>query len=511
MPEVQLSALLRKFPVLGKRGTGDPTIKGLSYDSRRVSPGDIFFALDGLHTDGNLYIDGAVKAGALTVVTENSPMKSPKNVVVVQVPNVRQAMSTISARFYNRPSRTLPVIGVTGTDGKTSTVYYIDQLLQRLEEESGFLSTALVKTDVRTETNPYRQSTPEASEIQAALYQMIENGKRFAVVEATSHGLSEKTCRLKDVDFRVAVFTSLSPEHLDFHDTVEQYRSDKANLFRSLDRGVHRTLSEEVPVFGVVNAADSHAYYFKSATRKPVFTYSINDTDADLRASSLKNEGNGTSCKVHWRNESRRVFVPHPGSFSVENVLAAVLTVAKLLHKNPIDILDFVSELKPVPGRMEVVSTDTPFTPIVDYAHTPGAFEKLLPEIKERTKNRLIVLFGSAGERDLEKRPLLGALAARYADIIVLADEDPRGEQPLSILEQIAAGCFRERPDLVDGENLLIIPDRIEAIKKALSIAREGDTLLFLGKGHEKSIVYADHVQSWYEFDEVYKALQETQ
>lgn len=507
MPDQNLSLLLRKFPVLQQQGPADPPITGLSYDSRNVTSGHLFFALDGLHTNGNAYIDDAVNRGAVAVVTEIAPDHPLEGITYVVVPSVRQAMSTISARFYGHPSRTLPVIGVTGTDGKTSTVYFIDQLLTRMDEESGFLSTALVKTDVRVQNNPYRQSTPEAPEIHAALNQMIENGKRFAVLEATSHGLSERTCRMKDVDFRVGVFTNLSPEHLDFHGTVEQYRSDKANLFRSLDRTVLRTTADDFPTFAVVNDDDENAYYFKSATRKPVFSYGISSAVADLRASSLELEPYGTTCKVHWRNESRKVRVPHPGVFSVENMLAALLTVAKLFDRNPLDLLDYVPALKAVPGRMQVVESNLPFVSIVDYAHTPGAFRKLLPGVKKRTKGRVIVVFGSAGERDREKRPELGRLAARYADIIILSDEDPRGEQPLSVLEQIAAGCFQEKPTLREDSELLIIESRTEAIARAVTLAQTGDTLLFLGKGHEKSIVYADFSLPWDEYEQVSAAI----
>ena len=251
---------------------------------------------------------------------------------------------------------------------------------------------------------------------------MIENGKRFAVVEATSHGLSEKTARLKDVAFHVAVFTNITHEHLEFHGSFERYRSDKANLFRALDRTAARRRDLDYPVFGVVNHDDPNAYYFRHATRQRVYTYSVRDPEADLYAGGLKPDMRGTSCLVHWGRESRETRVPLPGPFNVENVLAAVLATALILDRNPLDVLDVVGGLKGLPGRMQVVSHEAPFSPVVDYAHTPGAFEKVLPLVKGYTTGRLIVVFGSAGERDIDKRPMQGELAARHADSVILTD-----------------------------------------------------------------------------------------
>ncbi len=510
MPKMRLSDLIRQFPVTETIGAGDPMISGLVYDSRRVKPGYLFFALPGIHADGLTFVDAAIQNGAVAVIAEHKPAR-PADVPLVLVHNVRQAMSGLSARFFGHPSRQIPVIGVTGTDGKTSVVYFMDQLLGRLGEESAFLSTALVKTDLRVEPNRFRQSTPEAPEIQAALFEMVENGRSFAIVEATSHGLSEKTSRLKDVEFRAGVFTNLSPEHLDFHGTMDQYRSDKANLFRGLERAGRGAAAPEIPSFGVVCADDEHAYYFRSITRVPVYSYSVSGGEADLAATDIKADSRGSECRIRWRKESRRIRIPLPGSFNVENVLAAVLTVARLLDKNPLDLLENVPYIQPVPGRMELVRDDLPYTPIVDYAHTPGAYAKVLPDIRNTTEGRLIVLFGSAGERDTEKRSELGRLAARYADVIVLADEDPRGEQPLAVLEQIASGCLQERPSLAHGTDLLIVPPRREAIERTLRLAEPGDTLFFLGKGHEKTIEYADHVQAWHEVEEVAAAIERIQ
>jgi UDP-N-acetylmuramoyl-L-alanyl-D-glutamate--2,6-diaminopimelate ligase len=497
MAEMNLSRLVAGIPVTGTHGDGDPVIRSLVYDSRRASPGSAFFALPGLHVDGRDFITSAIEAGAEAVFCEELPPTFAPHVVYYQVENARHTMSCLARRLYGHPSAELPVVGVTGTDGKSSTTWFIDQLLTHLEIESGFISTVLIKKLAGPEKNTYRQSTPEAPEIQEFLREMVDHGREVALVEATSHGLSDRTARLRGVDFHVAVLTNINHEHLEFHGSFEQYRSDKANLFRSLDRTAKRSSETSWPIFGVVNADDPNAYYFQHATRQPVLTYSLGNRKADLVATDLVATAGSTACVVHWRREARELVVPFPGSFNVENVLAAVLTVANLLDRNPLDVLDAAPLLKPLPGRMRIVSRETPYLPIVDYAHTPASYEKLLSLMRQQTENRLIVLFGSAGERDLAKRPMQGAIAARYADVVFLADEDPRGDDPISILEDIAAGCEEVDPTMRETGRLQIIPDRRTAIRTALTQALPGDTLLFLGKGHEGSIIYADRVQEW--------------
>lgn len=510
MAAILLSKLLDRFPVLDRWGGDDPLISRIVYDSRTAEDGSLFVALPGVHVDGHDYVQDAVSRGAAAVICERQPDPMPDHVPVVRVSDARQVMSALSARLYDHPSRSIPVIGVTGTDGKSSTTYLIDQLFGLLDEESGFISTALIKRDLKLEKNPFRQSTPEAPEIHGFLREMIENGKRLAVVEATSHGLSELTGRLRDLVFHVAVFTNITHEHLEFHGSFERYRSDKANLFRSLDRARQLKRDSEFPVFGVVNADDPNAYYFRQATRQQIYTYSVKDPSADLYASDLEPDVRGTACVVHWRREAREVRVPLPGPFNVENVLAAVLTVARLLERNPLDVLDVVPMLKSLPGRMQIVTDSLPFVPIVDYAHTPGAFEKVLPLVKGYTPGRLVVVFGSAGERDTAKRAMQGALAARYAELVVLTDEDPRGEDRMAILEDIAAGCDAERPELRQDGNLHLIPDRRAAIAFAVRNARAGDTLMFLGKGHESSIIYADQSLDWDEARVVREVIEES-
>jgi UDP-N-acetylmuramoyl-L-alanyl-D-glutamate--2,6-diaminopimelate ligase len=357
-----------------------------------------------------------------------------------------------------------------------------------------------------------RQSTPEAPDVQRVLHAMVESGRRFAVLEATSHGLSERTGRLRDVQFAVGALTNVSHEHLEFHGSFEDYRSDKANLFRALSRGRspedpqtelatgeadtepsdRKPGSQEEP-FGVVNLDDPNAAYFRAQTRAPVFGYSLCDPAADLKAGELEGDLSGSRFDLFYRGESLPVRLNLPGAYNVQNFLAAALVALRLLDLPLEALVPHVESLSGVPGRMQRVSVGQPFEVIVDYAHTPRAFEQLLPLVRRYCSGRLIAVFGSAGERDVAKRPLQGALAARHCDVIILTDEDPRGEDRLQILEAIAAGV---RPE---GKKPLLEPDRRQAIRRALGTAAAGDTVLLLGKGHEESILYPDGPLPWNE------------
>jgi UDP-N-acetylmuramoyl-L-alanyl-D-glutamate--2,6-diaminopimelate ligase len=465
------------------RGNPDVAIRGVTYDSRRVQPGELFVALPGAHTDGHNFIDQAVERGAVAVLHQERLDSYRDQIAYLRVRDSRKGMSALSAAFYEHPSRDLSLIGVTGTDGKSTTVWLIHQLLEGLGKASGFISTVQIQTEDRVTKNPLRQSTPEAPDVQRLLRRMAAGGKEYAVIEATSHGLSAETGRLSAVRFAAGVCTNISHEHLEFHGSFDRYRSDKANLFRALppDR------------FGVVNSNDPSHRYLIEQCPAPVLCYGVADTQADLWAAVIHSDLHGSDFTLHRGSESQRGRLNLPGAYNLENLLAATLTVTELVPVCLSDLVRLFPGLRGVPGRMEPVVAGQPFHVIVDYAHTPQSFATMFPLVRAHTEGRLIVLFGSAGERDLEKRPLLGELAARFCDIVILADEDPRGEEPTSILEQIAAGCRRE------GNEPILIPDRRKAMRRAFTLARKGDTVLLLGKGHEESIIYADGPTPWQE------------
>ncbi|NBF40566.1 MAG: UDP-N-acetylmuramoyl-L-alanyl-D-glutamate--2,6-diaminopimelate ligase [Spirochaetes bacterium] len=527
MPAKRLSILLSETETTEIRGSGDPIITSIRYDSRAVTKGSLFVAITGFHVDGHDYISDAIARGAAAVVAERPETAGavPPDVPLVVVPRSRPALSSIAAVFYDHPSRDLLVIGVTGTDGKSSTVAFIEQILTAAGFRTGLISTVTVKTGDTLEKNPNRQSTPEAVELQSYLADMRTAGKEVAVVEATSHGLSARTSRLADVDFDLAVFTNLSHEHLEFHGSFEQYRDDKANLFRALDRaprggeGIGGRAAgasggkDRPGRFAVVNAGDEHGEYMAGATRHPTLRYGISDEPAgsgllraaptavlELSARAVSPGIDGTSFTLSDdAGNSRSLRLPMPGVFQVENVLAALLAAAGATGRSPLELADAVETLVPVEGRLVPVGRKTPFAVVVDYAHTPNSYEKLFPIIRASTPGRIIALFGSAGERDIEKRALQGAVAARHCELIVLCDEDPRGEEPEAILRAIEEGINAADPHRRKGEGYLVIEDRRTAIRAAVDRAEPGDTIVLLGKGHERSIIYADGPRPWNE------------
>jgi len=514
-------------------GIMNPSVTGLEYDSRNVKKGNLFFALPGLHTDGSLYINDAISRGASVIVHEKDISEKNKEVVYLKVKNARFSMSPISASFYDFPSKKLLVTGVTGTEGKSTTVYLIYQLLTLMGKKCGFISTVQHCLGEDVLPNAEHQTTPEAPVVQRLLYEMACNECEFAVLETSSHGLSPKTNRLGDIDFCSGVLTNITHEHLEFHGTWEQYRNDKANLFRALDKHTVQHGSSFFGPFGVVNNDDKSSRYFRKVTHQKVFSYSPQGKDGDVILEIIEScsYGNWYSVFIPALKEHIDIRDKLPGSFNSGNVLASLLIVSGLLKLPLREIAPFVKHLKPVRGRMTAINKGQPFEVVVDYAHTPSSFQTIFPPLRRRldkTSKRIISLFGSAGERDTQKRSEQGKIAAHYSDIIVLTDEDPRGEKPMDILEEIEKGVLTdqglrivkaaEHPDVkIDqnrtffnrDENLFLIPDRPQAIRKALSLAREGDLVLLLGKGHENSIIYKDKVIAFDEITEAQKALKE--
>jgi UDP-N-acetylmuramoyl-L-alanyl-D-glutamate--2,6-diaminopimelate ligase len=515
----ELKEILSGVEVLERRGTAPTSIEGLAYDSRDVRPGCLFFALPGIHSDGHRFVPAAIAAGARAVVhSEEMPSYDP-SVSYARVADPRFAMSPIAAAFYGHPSRDLAVIGVTGTEGKSTTVYLIYQLLKEAGFRAGFFSTVMSDTGRGEEPNPEHQTTPEATAVQRMLASMRDSGLECAVVEASSHGLSPRTNRLGDVDFDVGVMLNVNREHLEFHGTWEQYRSDKANLFRAIGRGGARPKvlrGREVPRFGVVNADDPSADYFRAQTAYPVASFSASGklkSSSGLLAEDIAVDADGESFAILEQNCTRgpsietrhRARIELPGAFNAGNSLAALLVASGITGLALGDLVPLLPRLKPVRGRMTAIDFGQDFEVLVDYAHTPSSFQTIFPPLRARVKGRMICVFGSGGERDVEKRPRQGRIAADWCDVVVLADEDPRGEEPMALLEEIAAGC----PELPRGERLYLIPDRRAAIRKAFSLARRGDLVALLGKGHENSIIYAEGAIAYDEIGEAESALAE--
>jgi UDP-N-acetylmuramoyl-L-alanyl-D-glutamate--2,6-diaminopimelate ligase len=498
----------------------DPLVTGLEYDSRKTAPGSLYFALPGLHTDGRAFIGDAVdRGGASVVVYQDEISGMADEVTYVRVKDSRYAMSAIADAFYGHPSRHMVVIGVTGTEGKSTTVYLIYQLLKLLGVKAGFIST-VKQGDGKTEYwNSEHQTTPEAPVVHRLLWEMRRNGAGFAVVEASSHGLSKRTNRLGDVVFDVGVMTNVTHEHLEFHGTWERYRGDKAELFRALDcapRG-HTKIEKAgnpkavrtVHSFGVVNADDPSAQFFADSTKHNTYTYSTRGAEADLSLRIIEIGAGGNWYEVYAEAENSTLTIRDrlPGAFNAGNVLASLLVVSNLLSRDIREAIALVPYLAPVRGRMTAVNRGQPFEVLVDYAHTPSSFETIFPPLRERISGgKIISLFGSGGERDTKKRPEQGRIAAAYSDIVILTDEDPRGEKPTAILEEIAGGI----KDKVRNRDLFLIPSRPAAVRRAFSLAKKGDLVLLLGKGHENSIIYKTETIPYDEIREAEAALEES-
>lgn len=451
-------------------------VTGLAYDSRNVRAGTLFFAVPGVHVDGHDYAAVAVKDGAIGVVVEREMegLDAPQLVV----DRTRRALADAADAWYEQPSKELEVIGITGTDGKTTTSFLAVELLRAGGRRPGLIGTVAADIGDERLPNEDRNTTPESLELQELLARMVEAGNESVVMEATSHGLALE--RTRNCRFDVGVVTSVTSEHLEFHGSLEAYRRAKARLV------------EEAPL-AILNTDDDAYAFFRERARDRVLTYGI-DADADLRATELVADAAGsrfTLVAPDWRGE---VTTPMPGRFNVSNALAALAVAHAEGVAWPVAV-DALARTMGVPGRMERVDAGQPFAVVVDYAHTADSLGKVLRMLRPVTRGRLIAVFGSAGERDPTKRPAMGRVSAELADVTVVTDEDPRLEDPRAINEAIADGA--RSAGGVDGESLLVIDDRREAIARAMAMAREGDVVLLAGKGHETSIFYGADKLPW--------------
>ena len=478
-------------------GASDVDVRTVAYDSRKAEPGSVFVAIGGFHRDGNDFAADAVKRGAVAVVTEKPSRTSAPTAVV---PDARAALADLAAEIFDHPTRKLRIVGVTGTDGKTTTVHLVSDVLEAGGERTGFATTVDFKLAGHEWQNETRQSTQEAVEIQQFFAELLVAGGTWGVLEATSHALALRKVRGSEID--VAVFTNLSPEHLDFHNTLQEYLDAKAILFEMLDTSADKGVAKTA----VLNADDPHwRYLADKAGAARVLTYGI-DAHADVQGTIQSADASGSRIRIVSGDQQVDFVLPLVGRFNVHNALAAAAAgvaagVSLAAAKTALE------KAKPVRGRMERVDAGQPFTVIVDYAHTPESLDKVLALLRPLTKGRLIAVFGSAGERDRTKRPRLAEVAARYADLFVITQEDPRLEDPAQILSEIEAGAIAAGKRA--GEHYLVIDDRASAVREAIRRAQAGDTVLLAGKGHEGSIIVREEKVPWDEAAAARTALRE--
>ena len=444
---------------LTERRAGDVECSGICYDTRTMVPGCLFVALPGYKTDGHKYIAQALEQGAAAVLCQHPPEGEGPWLVT---PDARAALAAVSANWFGHPARDLTLLAVTGTNGKTTTTYLLKAMLEGvLGARVGLIGTN--QNMVGEEVLPAHRTTPESYEVQQLLREMADAGCTHVVMEASSHALVLH--RLDGLRFRAGIFTNLTQDHLDFHGTMEAYRDAKGLLFRQSDTAV-------------LNLDDEAGRYFARTVAVPRLTYSERRDEADLTAKNLRLFPDRVEFEAVAAGAISRVRLPIPGGFTVYNALG-VLTCGLALGLPLADCADALAKAPGVKGRIEVVPVPADFAVIIDYAHTPDALENILTTVRDLTDRRVICLFGCGGDRDRSKRPVMGAIAGALSDLCIVTSDNPRTEEPEAIIRDILPGLEGTAAEVV------VEPDRRAAIRRALSLAKPGDTVVLAGKGHE--------------------------
>lgn len=469
--DMQLTELASLLVTARIEGEGGTEITGIETDSRKVKPGDLFICLPGHTVDGHDYADKAAQLGAAALVVQRKLEIALPQIVVK---DCRHAMAVFADYYYGFPSHRLKLIGVTGTNGKTTTTYLVERIMNDFGQHTGIIGTIQMRYGGRT--FDMSRTTPDALELQQSLHAMAEHGATCCVMEVSSHALEQG--RVKGCRFRTAIFTNLTQDHLDYHKTMEEYRAAKGLFFSRM--GNEFSDSPEERQYAVLNEDDEASAYFRKLTSAEVITYGLRDS-ADVYASNIEVTAKGTSFHVRTFAGETDIRLKMVGKFNVYNALAAI--AATLAEGVPLERIKSSLEAMPgVAGRVEAVDEGQPFAVIVDYAHTPDGLENVLKTVKEFAKGRIFCVFGCGGDRDRTKRPVMGRIAAEYADYLLVTSDNPRTEDPYRILQDIEQGLT----DRGSGrETYELIVDRRTAIQKAIEMASPDDVVLIAGKGHE--------------------------
>ena len=486
---MQLADLIRRLRTITVDGPMNRDIGGISYDSRRVGPADLFVAMRGERSDGHLFIEEAVEKGAVAVVGERAGLSQRATMVVVQ--DSREALAQLASFFYGEPAKKLTMIGVTGTNGKTTTTFLIKHILERANRPSGLIGT--VQYEIGRRVIPAHRTTPESLDLQELLRDCFEAGCRNVVIEVSSHALRQN--RANEIGFDVGVFTNLTRDHLDFHKGMKDYFEAKTRLFENL------RVNEKKSPSAVVNVDDPYGQQLIARFGKdiPVLSYGMG-ARADFRASNFKVELSGTSYQLDAKEKSYLVRLPLIGRFNIYNSLAALAAACAV----GIDIRTSVAALAKapqIPGRLEAVSVKRQFQVFVDYAHTDDALTNVLKTCRDLNPNRLILVFGCGGDRDKSKRALMGSVADQLADFTIITSDNPRKEDPQAILRDIEEGFKRK--------NYEKILDRKKAIARAIEVAKPRDIVLIAGKGHEKTQEFGGHTIPFDDVEVAVRALEQ--
>jgi UDP-N-acetylmuramoyl-L-alanyl-D-glutamate--2,6-diaminopimelate ligase len=473
---MQLKQLISHLPKLSVEGSLDREITSISYDSRRVTPGTLFVAIPGRNVDGHDFIHHAIDRGAAAILCERNGFL-PHRTTRIKVPEAREALAVLSAAFFDHPSSRLKLIGITGTNGKTTVAFLVKHILEGAGIRTGLIGT--VRYEIGDRIFPAQRTTPEALELHQMLAHMVRAGCQACVMEVSSHALDQK--RVHGVDFDAAIFTNLTRDHLDYHGGMESYFAAKKKLFTAIETG-----SKHGGV--VINIDDQYGEQLSLESKAEVkLTYGLGQA-AQIRASEIELGKSGTLMNVEMPGGSFPCQFPLIGRHNVYNALAAI-GAGVVLKVKAHSIRDSLKKMEPVPGRLESIPSPMPVGVYVDYAHTDDALHNVLSTLREITPGKLLLTFGCGGSRDKGKRAKMGKVAAEQADFTIITSDNPRKESPAQIAAEIEEGFQSVRPD-----RYRIELDRRRAIEEIIRMAREGDSVLIAGKGHETYQEFEDTV-----------------
>ena len=479
---MKLSTLVHHLESMGTYNLCDVEITGITNDSRKVRPGYLYVAIKGYKADGHNFIKKSLECGAQAIVSEEK-LSLDTSIPQIVVRNTRKALSSLSCCFYNNPSQKINVVGVTGTNGKTTTTFLTKSIIEKAGYEAGLIGT--INYQIGEKMITAQETTPESVELQRLIAEMVAAKMKFAVMEVSSHSAIQH--RIENIDFKTAVFTNITAEHLDYHKTISNYMNAKVELFKNLRKDS----------FAVLNADDEFSEYFADRTNAKILWYGIKN-DADIKAEICRESTSDIMIKLKYSGKEIDMKMPFVGVHNVYNVLAAVASAISLGFE--LDVIKSGIETAPtVPGRLESVPCNRGFEVVVDYAHTPHALETVLQALRNLVKGRILLVFGCGGDRDKEKRPLMGRIADEKSDIFWLTNDNPRSEDPLNIIDGIKVG-------IKPGRSFHTQINRHKAIADALSEATDGDLVLVAGKGHEKYQIIKDTITP-FDDREVIKAI----
>ncbi len=483
---MKLKTLLSGIDYTCMAGNIEQEVDQIIYDSRIKTQSGLFIAIEGFQTDGHQYIEAAIENGARVILVQKPVEVQAKDVTIIQTPDTRLAMAKLANNAYEHPSEAFQLVGVTGTNGKTSITFLLGQILEAYKQKVGIIGT--IENRIGNQVLKAERTTPESLDLQRLFRKMADEEVDVAMMEVSSHALELK--RTVGSHFKVGIFTNLTQDHLDFHKTMENYAKAKAKLFQCCQ-------------VGVVNLDSDYIQLITDGATCKLVTYGI-DHEADYHAKNIKITAAGVTYTLDGPDGTFEINVPIPGKFTVYNTLA-VIAAARQLAIPMAHIIEALAHVNGVPGRVQSFTSEKGYSVLVDYAHTPDGLENVLETIKEFAKGRIITVFGCGGDRDKTKRPIMGRIAAKYSDYVIITSDNPRTEDPFTILDEVEVGVSEQAAQYDK------IEDREKAIHKALCKAKAEDVVLIAGKGHENYQILKDRIIHFDDCEVVRNYLQEEQ